>query len=60
MAEIVNLRQARKSKRRTDKELQAAAKRAKYGRTQAEKQRDALEAARDHSRLDQAKLTPEG
>jgi len=59
MAEIVNLRQARKSKRRGDKELQAAAKRAKYGRTRGEKERDAFETARDRNRLDQVKLTGE-
>jgi hypothetical protein len=59
MAEIVNLRQVRKRKLRADKELRAAENRAKFGRTRAEKQRDALEAGRGRNRLDQAKLTPE-
>jgi hypothetical protein len=43
MAEIVNLRQARKAKAREDKQEQAAANRAKFGRTKAERE---LEAAR--------------
>lgn len=43
MAEIVNLRQARKAKARAGKEAEAAANRAKFGRSKAEKD---LEAAR--------------
>ncbi len=56
MSEIVNLRLARKRKARADKEQQAAGNRAKFGRTKAEKQRDAAEAGRDRRHLDQAKL----
>ena len=37
MAEIVNLRKARKAKARADKEAQAAANRVKFGRSTAEK-----------------------
>lgn len=59
MAEIVNLRQARKRKERAAKERQAAGNRAKFGRTREEKRREALEADRDRRHLDQAKLTPE-
>jgi hypothetical protein len=43
MVEIVNLRQARKAHERADKEAAAAANRAKFGRSKAEKQ---IEAAR--------------
>ncbi|HVW91317.1 MAG TPA: DUF4169 family protein [Devosia sp.] len=43
MGEIVNLRQARKAKARAGKEAEAAANRAKFGRSKAEKE---LEAAR--------------
>ena len=47
MAEIVNLRQARKAKARTEKDDSAAANRAKFGRTKAEKQAEAAKAALD-------------
>ncbi|MBI3517270.1 MAG: DUF4169 family protein [Proteobacteria bacterium] len=57
MADVVNLRQARKHKRRDDKAQQAAENRAKHGRTKAEKDRAAAEAERVGRRLDQAKLT---
>jgi hypothetical protein len=42
MAEIVNLRRARKAKARTDREAQAAENRLRFGRPRAE--REALEA----------------
>lgn len=48
MAEIVNLRQARKAKARAQREAGAAANRAKFGRTKAEK--DAEEAKRELAR----------
>lgn len=38
MADVINLRQARKQKARTEKEAVAAANRAAFGRTKAEKQ----------------------
>lgn len=47
MAEIINLRQARKAKGRADKEAVAAANRAKFGRTRTEKQ--AEQARRDQA-----------
>ena len=37
MAEVINLRQARKQKARTEKEAAAAANRVAFGRTKAEK-----------------------
>ncbi len=42
MGEIVNLRQARKQKARTEKERQASENRALHGRTKAERERDRL------------------
>jgi hypothetical protein len=59
MAEIVNLRQARKHKQRVDKDRQAAENRAKFGRTKGEKQRAVTESERGRRQLDQAKLTPD-
>ncbi|WP_375427166.1 DUF4169 family protein [uncultured Sphingomonas sp.] len=55
MAEVVNLRRARKAIGRTAAEAQAAANRAAHGRTRAQKQADsAVIARRDHG-LDGAK-----
>lgn len=45
-ADIVNLRQARKARQRQDKEQHAAANRARFGRTKAERQREAAEQER--------------
>ena len=59
MAQIVNLRQARKRKLRADQDQQAAENRAKYGRTKGEKKRAVAEADRDSRHLDQARLTPD-
>lgn len=42
-ADIVNLRRARKAKARADKEREATAKRALFGRTKAEKAKQAAE-----------------
>ena len=52
MAEIINLRQARKAKARVGKEAEAAANRAKFGRTKAEKQLEATKASIESKRLD--------
>ncbi len=41
MAEIVNLRRARKRKARAEKETRAAGKRTRFGRTKAEKRTSA-------------------
>ncbi|MBZ9763502.1 DUF4169 family protein [Mesorhizobium sp. CA8] len=42
MGEVVNLRQARKQKARTEKERQASENRALYGRSKPERERDRL------------------
>jgi len=52
MAEIVNLRQARKQKNRTEAESLAAENRAKFGQTKAKKQKDAALKALDSKKLD--------
>ena len=52
MAEIVNLRTARKQKARADKEEQAAQNRALFGRSKAEKLKQAAEKALAARRID--------
>ena len=56
MADVVNLRQARKRKARTAKDQKATENRAKYGRTAQEKGRDSATAAVSDRRLDQHKI----
>jgi hypothetical protein len=55
MAEIVNLNKARKAKAKAGAGRQAEANRAKFGRTKAEKDREAAEQARRDALLDGAK-----
>ena len=55
MAEIVNLRLARKAKARAAKEAKAFANRATFGRTKADKNAAKIDAARTASLLDGAK-----
>lgn len=55
MAEIVNLRLARKAKVRTQKEAAATAKRALHGRTVAARTRDAAEKSRNEKAVEQVK-----
>lgn len=55
-AEIVNLRRARKEKARLAKAEQQAQNRARFGRTKAEREKEALEKARSVRELDGAKL----
>ncbi len=57
MGNVVSFRQARKAKARAAKETQAAANRAAFGRTKAQKAKDAAEQARKDALLDGAKLT---
>ncbi len=52
MADIVNLRQARKKKRRDDAERDAAANRVLHGRTAAEKSKNRLGREIEEKRLD--------
>lgn len=56
MAEIINLRMARKARARAAAEAQAAENRARHGRTKAEKRATAMEDARRRRGLDGAKL----
>ena len=55
MAEIVNLRLARKAKRRAAGEAVAATNRAKFGATKAERTKLAIETTRRDRTLDGAK-----
>jgi hypothetical protein len=52
MAEIVNLRQARKQKARSDKEAKAAENRIAFGRTKAERQLSEAKTGLDARRLE--------
>lgn len=58
MAEIVNLRMARKARARTVAEQKAAENRAKFGRTKAEKAVQRTEAEREARRLDGVRREP--
>ena len=55
MAEIVNLRLARKAKRRAEGDAVAATNRAKFGATKAERTKVAIETNRCDRTLDGAK-----
>lgn len=57
LAEIINLRLARKRKSRADHDAAAAEARAAHGRTKAEKQRDKALRAREAASLDGHRLT---
>jgi hypothetical protein len=52
MAEIVNLNRAKKAKARAGKEASAAENRVKFGRTKAEKAKDAAEKTKAEKLLD--------
>ena len=55
MGDVVSLRGARKARARSDAETAAAANRARFGRTKAEKAAEEQEAARRVALLDGAK-----
>jgi len=55
MADIINLNKARKARTRTDKAVRAQENRVRFGRTRAEKQADAVEAAKVARVLDESK-----
>lgn len=59
MAEIVNLRRARKAKARASDDAKAAENRARFGRTREERERVDAEAALGLARLDGHKLRPD-
>jgi Domain of unknown function (DUF4169) len=54
-ADIINLRKARKAKAREDKDKQAAENRVRFGRTKADREKDAAVIKIDRSRLDGAR-----
>ena len=56
MVEPVNLAKFRKAKARADKEQRAQENRIKYGRTKAEKARDAAQSKKHKDSVDQSKL----
>lgn len=56
MAQIVNLRMARKARDRAKAEQVAAENRAKFGLTKAEKARQRIDAERDAARIDGARI----
>jgi len=53
-AEIINLRAYRKRKARADRETEAEENRLRFGRTKAERDKQAVEQARDKRTLDGA------
>ena len=55
MAEIINLRLARKARARSDAEVAAAENRARFGQTKVSKQARVLDEARAARQLDGAK-----
>ncbi|WP_201859923.1 DUF4169 family protein [Microvirga soli] len=59
MAEIINLRQARKNKARADKEARAEQNRVSFGRTKAEKTLTKAEQDLAKSRLEGHKRDPD-
>jgi phage protein D len=58
MAEIVNLKSARKQAVRAKKRVQADANAAKFGRTKTERTREEAEAEQARQRLDAHRLGP--
>ena len=59
MAEIVNLRRARKDRERRAKEAEADANRRRFGRTRAEKEQDSQEKARAGREIEGKRLEPD-
>jgi len=59
VAEIVNLRLARKARERAAREAEAQANRARHGRTRAEREVQSLDAARHARKLDGARREKE-
>lgn len=55
MAEILSLSKARKARARADKEQLASENRIRFGRTKAEKERDAAVRKLSEKRLDETK-----
>lgn len=55
MADIINLRQARKAQKRGEEENRAALNRAKHGRTKADKHRTDMEREKNKATVDGAR-----
>ncbi|HZP99572.1 MAG TPA: DUF4169 family protein [Reyranella sp.] len=60
MAEIVNLKRARKDKARREKDKEAAENRRRFGRTKAEKLADRATDEQARKTLDDKRLEPKG
>lgn len=59
MADVINLRRARKEKARRERNNEAQANRLRFGRTKGQKAADEAEAQRRDSAAEHGKLTPE-
>lgn len=59
MGDVINLRQARKAAGRAAREQQAAENRTRFGRTKAERQREADERSRLERTVDGHRLSPD-
>lgn len=59
MAELVNLRQAKKARERAGKRAAGGENAARFGRTKAEKDQDRAEALKVRAHLDAHKREPE-
>lgn len=57
MAEIINLRQARKARERAEREAEAAANRSKHGRSKAQRKLTDIEKKLAEGRLEGHRLT---
>ena len=60
MADVINLRRARKDRARREQEHEAAANRQRFGRTKAQKNADQDACARHRRSLDDKRLLPDG
>ncbi|ACI99244.1 DUF4169 family protein [Rhodospirillum centenum] len=56
MGEVVNLNRYRKQRSRAEREKEAAANRAKHGRTKAERHQQAMQQSKDTADLEQHRL----
>ena len=59
MAEIINLRLARKARKRAQNEAAASTNRARFGQSKGERLQQEAEASRQQRHLDGAKRDPE-
>lgn len=58
MADVINLRRARKEKAQRERNNEAQTNRLRFGRTKAQKAPDEAEAARRREAAEQARLAP--